>query len=594
MSQLVVEMSAEEAKLWQSMQGIIAQQAKMEGGWSKVAAQSRQAERAQNDMARSAQRVLNEIQTPQERYNSRIKELDTLLQHGKLSQDQYGLAVRRARDQMDAAGQAGLDAFGPSARSMVMSLGGSFLSLTGVITGIKKEYQSLFEMQDRAREASITVAEAEREALINLGPKTAEERDQFLAKMEDMSQRTGVSRKDLLQRSSAALSAKGFLTDEEALEAVEVSARLLPGSAEEGKVFAASMMDVDKILSSRGRPISAEEAGGYLMSIGETARITNPKDIAANLAPAVASAMATGADERGAGALFSAFTSSLADVTGAESKTATVKLSAMLAKFVPEKDSIEKRLGADGGIEEQLIAKGTGQTTMEGRIKYLQENEEARQIFLSTADIEPGHRAHVEQLLSGEGAMSQAYEKYYEELPSMQLAAAQFRQKLDVIDASPLQQTAKFGRSVATAREGLQVSDQGAARAGIIRKEYKDLLVDAGLGGLASEMDALGPELTDDSGKVFVEGLKRRSKSLRQGTKPTVVGVGFGGAEVTSPGREPTASDLQKADVLDSLVMTLEESRKQTRLLEEMAQQGKRADQRAGGGVALGKPNEDK
>ncbi len=66
------------------------------------------------ELDKQRKRVLEQIMTPQERYNRKMKELSTLLGHNKLSQDQYWRSVRQTQAELKRAGtEGGRDRRGP-------------------------------------------------------------------------------------------------------------------------------------------------------------------------------------------------------------------------------------------------------------------------------------------------------------------------------------------------------------------------------------------------------------------------------------------------------------------------------------------------
>ena len=106
----------------------------------------------QSDLGRLQQRVLQQIMTPQDRYNQKVKELDRLLRAGKLTQQQYGTAVDQARQKMNAAGtatksagDAGKMAFGTQALTRVAQMAAGYFGLAkviGTVTGAMREMEA--------------------------------------------------------------------------------------------------------------------------------------------------------------------------------------------------------------------------------------------------------------------------------------------------------------------------------------------------------------------------------------------------------------------------------------------------------------------
>jgi len=584
-SNLTVEMTGEEAKLWASLQKVTAGQKQVAGGFDKIAAASKKADAQERQLARSAARTLREIQTPQERYNAKIKELTTLRQASKLSEEQYGRAVaqakaqmvaagqateaarrrkqqqatatreatrreeeygraarqvlqqiqspqerynaklrqlgtllragklsqdqftraaRQAKGELDGAGRAGDKAFGPNALSMVRSFA-SALGMTGGVAGavmlIRNEYQTMLDTMQRAKEASMPLADAQIKALRNLGATSEKERDRFTDALTALSAETGVPERDLYLRASSALSARGALSVDTALGAVRESARLVPESAEEGTAVAGAALDLAKITGVE----DAKKNIGLLMAIGQTARITQVGPLAENVAPAVTGLTARGGTAREAGAIFSALTGGMADPTGRRSATAAITLGEELAKFLPDVDRFEF-VERDGIKQRELATKGTGLKTALQRLQHLQAHPELAEEFLGQASFEKKAQSPVEQLVTGKGPAAVALGDYLNRIPSVTEAGALYDTRLAVQRGGELQKTAAFGRATETAVEGLGVSDQGRARRGIIQEHFVPLMQDAGMGGLASKLagikGASGTALEDYAGII--------------------------------------------------------------------------------------------
>ncbi len=326
---VVIEFGAEEAKYMAALAEAARGLAKVEGGASKVAEETRKAAREEAELGRQAKQVLQDIATPQDRYNAQLERLNNLLAHNKLTDGQYASAVDKVKKEYEKAGASGMEAFGPKAVSMVGTLAGALgigLGLAGVLQKVKEEFDAVKQSRDRALNATMNVAEAEANFIRNIGP---EERDEGLKRIQDLSKKTGVSEKDLYIRTSEALSARGDMPLSAVFDSVEVSTRLAR-NADEGKAIASAGLDIAKFTGA-----TPEQSIGYLMKIGETAHVSSTEKIAENLAPAMRAAMATGASLPAAGAGWSAFTQGINDSEGRVSSNAFINFATQLEKYLP-------------------------------------------------------------------------------------------------------------------------------------------------------------------------------------------------------------------------------------------------------------------
>ncbi len=551
-------------------------------------AAARAAAKEEDALAKAAQRVKEAHQSPLDKYTAKLRELDTLLVRHKISQQEHTAAVRAAKEEYDLAGDAGDKAFGAGMLGKVTALAAGFgLATTGVEAArkalglIKGEMDAIFERQERAAKTSMTEADAQRDFLVNLGATTPEERDQALAEIERISTETGVSMRDLYLRASEAVSARGTLPIEKALEAVEVSARFLPSAAGGGQSVAGAAIDLATILASQGRDVGAEQTAGFIQSIGETSRVRDADRLFRNSMPAIAAAMGAGATEQEAGALFSAFTIGTKDPTGESSQTAAISFVEQLRDFFTE--APQKNAPPE---EQALWQRRKGVTGFGAQLKLVQSDAALAEAFLAGTSWEKRAARPSRELARGQMGAATDFQAFVNDLPRMEDAASLFRQKLRVIDTTPLQETAAIGRGFGTLNERAETLDQGDARVGAIRQEFQKLQENLGEPRLAAklnrafiEVDALGGDY-----RPFIEEIKQlRDERLRPryGVEPAASELGFA---VTK--REPNALEIKQAELLNGMIVYLEkmakvadeqlaETKKQTEKLDKPRERGR-------------------
>lgn len=436
---------------------------------------------------------------------------------------------------------------------------------------VTDEIRNMMAVQERALRATQSVGDAQIAALRNVGAKTVGEREQFLQTVDDMSATTGVSTKDLYQRFGTGYSARGPLSTKAVEEAVRVSALVVPESAEEGTTFAGALLDLAKVTGSE----DARANAGLLMSIGETSRVTDIGRLSKNLPPALTAIAAKGDTGQQAGAIFSAITTGMADPTGEQSKTAAISLAEQLAEALPEATQYAFKKQTKGGVTREVrevAAEGTGlKTTME-RIRFLQENAEAREKFFGNATFEKASAESIRQLLRGEGTAAEALDVNLARMPSAQDAAAIFDERVGVIRGTEEQNTLRVAQVLESGLERLQTANQGGARIAAIRDKYGTLMQDSGLGALESKFRGLSFEASGPGEQRFIEELQSRAAELRK-PKSLVGDVGGEGTEIVTE-RElrplpPTQLEIRQAEILDQMAKTL------TLLLEEQKQGNK-------------------
>jgi hypothetical protein len=430
-----------------------------------------------------------------------------------------------------------------------------YASVQGAIRLVTDEFTHMIEVQRRAKETTITTADAQIKALRNLGATTAKGRDQFVTQVQEISRETGVSEKDIYLRASAALSARGDLSVAAAMGAVRESARLVPESAQEGTAVAGAALDLAKITGSQ----KAAENIGLLMAIGQTARVVDVGMLAEHVAPAVTGLTARGDTPRQAGAIWSALTTGMADPTGRRSGTAAIQLANQLAEFLPEEDTFKYVTKTRRGqkIEERVLDRpGTGLTSTLERIEYLQDNQEAREKFFAAASFEQKSKATVEQMLTGRGTGATALAQFLERIPGVAEAGGLYAQRLDVIRGGEIQQTADFSRRGGTFAERMELMNQEWARLGAARENTVRILENTGQSALATRLRQFEFNVTGAPAVDRMVGMleRRREELLRP---RTVVDHHAGIYGATSRLAPPTEMAQMQATAIGELVTEL-------------------------------------
>lgn len=338
-SEIAYKLTAEEKQAVDAIRKVAEAYGKVEGGVKKVSEETKKAKKEQAEMGRLAKRIMEEARTPAERYCEQIKKIDQLYLDGKINIKQYEDATRRAHNEMIKAGNAGQTAFGQKALGAVKNLAAALgvgSVLYTAINVIRGEYQAIIDLQERVKTASLGVADAEAAALRNLGPKSEDDVRQYLKQVEQISRSTGVSQKDINNIASEALSARGDLSVQEAMRAVEAGVKMAPDNAETAQGLAGGALDIKKAIPN----ISSEQAVGYMMKVAKKARLTDVGEVSRALGPILTADMASGGNEASSSAMFAALSQMTADPHGRRTKTAGIQFLSQLAKYLPEKGEV--------------------------------------------------------------------------------------------------------------------------------------------------------------------------------------------------------------------------------------------------------------
>ncbi len=522
--------NAEALKAVEQLQKKVAQ---LEAANDKLNQSSKKGSADNAQASREAKRLLASLVSEQERHNKRVEELTRLLKAKKISQNQYAAAVAKSAKEVDRAEKSGDKAFGSGAIAQIKSMASAIAGGAGLAAAWKlvaDEINAANEAQARAGEESLTVADAQAGALRNLGATNVADRDAFIADIKKIADELHVEEKGLYLLASDALSARGNLSIEQAMESVRLGAEVAPDDATgTGKAFAGASLDVAKLSGA-----TAEQSAGFLMNVGQMARVTDTGRLAKNVTPALTAATAHEASLPTAGATFAALTGGMGDPSGEQAKTAMIKFSGALDEFLPEVGSMRER------------------------IAMLQQDEGLRGEFLDKHSFEAAAAAPIEQLVSGKGATAEAYADFSSRMPDVQESGEFFGQWLQVFQSTSLQQTAAISRAGDRMTEGLRTADQEGARAGIMTADLKEKLIDAGMPALGAKLDTFGASVSDDQVEKVLELFETRQHQLERGRK--VIGSGPSGSWSPSGGsqeveyHDPTDTELKKAKVLEAYV----------------------------------------
>ena len=451
------------------------------------------------------------------------------------------------------------------AAQAAVGMAASYMTVFQAVRLISAEIRSLIETQRRMKEESLSLADIQISASRNLGAKTKEERDKFLEDIFAMSQETGVSEKDLTARAGAVFSARQNLSYAQAMDAVKVSARLIPESAEIGETIAVAAINMEKKTGA-----GAEANLGMLKGIAATAQVVNWGDIGKNVGPAVLAGMNRGMTVAEAGAFWATMTHGREDPTGKRSKTATLKQIEQLVAMFPKEDVYDwiEDPSAESGFKRQLKTKGTGLLSPDKIMAYIAAEFKAGNLmpyerYMATATFQAGSQAVMDSWLKG-GQIAENYAGTKERLPTMDTAAGEFRQELGLIEEVPLQQTAAFSRAITAGVEQLETADQVAARLSIIREKYAPVLKDIGRGSMATWLNQAGAFTSGEEYRRYIEGL-REEKARLEGWRENQAGMVYGVREhfwgmkpPVREGKEPTAVEASQAQVLGQLIVVME------------------------------------
>lgn len=544
-----------------------------------IAKESRKTNKEHLELARAAKKVYEETRTPQERYNRKLQELGRLLQAGKVDQETYGRAVRRAKEELDAAGKSGQKAFGAGALSDLAKMAAGYLTINSAIQLITASMRDKAEMERKSFEANRSFAEIQAGAIAMAGDLTAKQTEEFVAQVDALTARAKPigGKQTAYQVLETTLSAAG--EQGLAFRAAEVGMALGRKSPEEATALAGGLLDIAQVT---GETEDMMKNAGFLIASTTQARVTTLKGMAEYGAVAAKAVQTRGGTAGESMAMFTALTKAMQDPEGRRAKTAAISLSEALAEYLPKEDLKEwKKI--KGKEKEVTTRAGTGLGTSRERLEFLWANPEARRRFEAeyVDKMEKGAIGGVKALLAGPKAaaeqdamVAKAYQQAIREIPPVEKAAPYAQRKIEAMGVPFAQKMAAGEQAIRSGIEQLATETEAgrkASVAGLYSKENLNQLMQMSGVDLVNRNMMLADWAFISGGhqQYFAKKVTRRIKELEHATGDLDVSIGPMGYPVYSrPKTEalpPTAEEKQQAAILRSM---LSELQKQTTAIE--------------------------
>lgn len=259
-----------------------------------------------------------------------------------------------------------------------------YLTLETAISKVTEKLVAQAAQEEKLKQLAVDATEQRAKALAgftrNAGFIDSKELQSLKSQVVDISRETGVSTDVLFPAAGAALSAKGSLTNKQAMAALRQAALATPeGDAATVEQLTGGLLDIAK-LSGSG---DARRNFGLLAGVAANARVTDIGKIAKNAVPGATAVRQQGGTAAEALAIVATMTSLLDDQEGAVSRTAAVKLSEELAKQLPKLASPVERIRAmqaDPALRKKFLAGWTETTTL-GGVRQLLEGGRAAELL---------------------------------------------------------------------------------------------------------------------------------------------------------------------------------------------------------------------
>lgn len=407
------------------------------------------------ELSREAKKVAEDIKTPAERAAESIKKLQTLRATGKLTEEQYGRAVRKTKMELDAATQSQSKVL--SFTDKVVGMAGAWAGIGSAVAVVNGQLQLQNRLQREALDTTMKLANVRRDLSSNLATLSDADYKKFGAGLKGISERTGMSDEFINSIAPSATSAQGNLPDQAVLNAIEMAATAAPQSVDNAKAVALGLLNASKLTKTS----DAKANLGFQLSVGKSTAVVKQEDVNSVLVPAAIGIQTAGGDKANeAAAIVSTLTSSMVDETGRNSSTAAIGLADQLKDFLPAK-------------------KGYSSTMQ--RIEALQANPKLRNRFMGQANFELKAKAPIQNLLTAGTDEDIALERVAGEIKYGPEAAALAEGWLNREGTDPQQRIAAASRRLDQVKQRRESEDFGLSREAVAYRAHSEMMDATGM-----------------------------------------------------------------------------------------------------------------
>jgi hypothetical protein len=401
-----------------------------------------------------------------------------------------------------------------------------------------REYDNMVQRQNKAFDIQKTLAASQRQAVLNLGVDPNWNAEKLTNELRAMSGRAGIDEALLTATASDALSARGDMSVENTLKAVEAAAKLMPDAPASLPMLAASAMDL-----SKGSGATAEQSIGFLQSVGAASRVTSLKNLAENIAPAITGMTKFGDSEQEAGAILASLSGGMVDTTGAQTKTTGIALAQQLEKMLPK--------------EEDTLS----------RIRKLQSDPKLAAKFMKESSFERQAFPVIRALLSADAGTAErrGLEAALNQVVDIKAGDSLYGSSVAAIDELPAVKAARVKQTMDAVAATTSASDESGARAAVFRDALGDNLKASKVSDTAQRVTMSQYEARVLAGEspanVAASLLRDQSRAF---ANPMVAPSGPGGMPTARPATETERFSAEKlaeaAKTMERAAMALEKA----------------------------------
>lgn len=504
----------------------------------------------QVEMAGDAQSLIKELNQATARIETLEKQFKAAGKESQALKDKLAAAKQEIKD----AGTKG-DSFAQSMVNGAKKIALAYVGAQGVRAALQlvgAEIDQIEQKQKRSADAT-RETNASRQSLRFVMPE-----EMYAKSISDSSEISLATTlpKNVIQQALATAYSSAQGNYDLAKQSVIEASRISPDQPQNIEVMSGAFLDVAKALN-----IGIKDAVGYVMVSMRDARITDLSKLSSNLPKAITGAKGFGFSDQASAALFTATTANTADFTGEQSRTAAISFAQQIDSFFNMTDKELRKLNLSDRASALRSVRDGSQ-----RVRFLQENKDLGELFLSQMSVEKQAIVPFQQLIRNGGSKMSLdfvnFQKSY--TPENLNQIYQYQTSPDVKQGV----FAETERAYQNAVNQLQISDQLGAVRSVINENMIQMLKDSGMSNIAERFNVIAQKyqtLTDvPTSEVFDNYVSEITDAASKLVKPSqrVLSFqqneeGFYSHRYIDYQRPPTQTEAKQAEILLSLLEKL-------------------------------------
>lgn len=302
--------------------------------------------------------------------------------------------------------------------AQLKSMATGWFSVTAAIQAANNEIQKNHELQERSAGTQKTLARVQAELFQGMAGATPAERQEAIAGIRQIARETRFPDEGALTSAVGAAYGVNGGNVQAALEAARQATTVTNVTPQD----VANVAKATALVMQTGN-LSAEQASAFVATAGDVSPIESLRLRSEHIPAAVASMSGTVKTDRlqsmrESAALFSALSFASSDFEGARSRTAAVAFTTQLEEL------FTTGMKMSVGGHSFRLKPGEDPGTIEGRIRYLQENPKYAKAFLSGASIGQNYEIPIRELLTEKDSnIAKAFQEF---IPKITTEASSF------------------------------------------------------------------------------------------------------------------------------------------------------------------------